>query len=291
MKKSYPYRLTVFMGVAGLSFSSILAKLSTAPSMVVSLYRTLLAVLFLAPFAIRHRCEIKSMDGRDILFCLLGGLCFGCHFSLYCESVKYTAITSATMLIDCEILFVAPVMRVFFGERFSRVGISGIFLTLTGSLIITVSGFQQGDDAVWGNLLACAGAFFLAMFTILGKVCRTRISNSSYSFFVYLGASGTLLIALFFLRTPLMGYDPINYLIALGFTVLCTFGGHAIFSWALKYVRASFVSTAKLLEPAFASIFAFLIFDQVPSFTVIAGGLTVIAGVAVYARGGVENDK
>ena len=81
-----------------------------------------------------------------------------------------------------------------------------------------------------------------------------------------------------------------NVLIGLGLTVFCTLLGHSIFSWGLKYEKAAFVSTAKLLEPIFASIFGLILFSEIPPKTSILGGIMIIIGIVVMCREEAKQD-
>ena len=83
--------------------------------------------------------------------------------------------------------------------------------------------------------------------------------------------------------TPVFGYEPANYLTALGMAVFSTLLGHSIFSWGLKYESASYICTVKLMEPVFASVLGLLIFGEAPDLIVVIGGCIVILGVYLYA--------
>lgn len=284
MKKSMKYKLIVLLGAVGISCSSILARYTTAPSMIITLYRTVIAALFFMPGAIKSGDDLRSLSIRQILSCFAGGVCFAASCIAYVEAVKTTDLASATFLIDCEILFIAPIMMLVYKEKFSGKCAAGILMTLCGGAVIIISGFLQSGSAVEGNLQALAGAFFLACSTIISRENRKNLSNSTYSMISNAGAAVTLTVAALIIKTPIFGYDPKNFLIAAGFTVLCTFGGHAIFSWAIKFVRASFVSMAKLLEPFIATCFGLILFSEVPSPAVITGGCIAIVGVFIYTK-------
>ena len=66
--------------------------------------------------------------------------------------------------------------------------------------------------------------------------------------------------------------------------VFCNLLGHSVFSWGLKYLPPSFVSTVKLLEPVFASVWAVFLFRELPEVPVLLGGFVVLAGIALYCR-------
>ena len=83
---------------------------------------------------------------------------------------------------------------------------------------------------------------------------------------------------------PMFGYEPINWTMAFCLALFCNLMGHSVFSWSLKYLKPTYVSTAKLAGPVFASVNAFFLFNEVPSIVQILGALVVIVGVGMYAR-------
>jgi drug/metabolite transporter (DMT)-like permease len=66
--------------------------------------------------------------------------------------------------------------------------------------------------------------------------------------------------------------------------VCCTIGGHSVYSWGLKFLPASFVASAKMMEPVFASVWALFLFGEKPGILVILGGAVVILGIVIYGR-------
>ena len=105
-----------------------------------------------------------------------------------------------------------------------------------------------------------------------------------------LGALAVLAIALG-RRLPLTGHGAVNWLTALGMAVFCTLLGHSVFSWALRYLPPAFISTVKLLEPVFASVWGLCLFGERPGALTVLGGAVIIAGVALYSRADGEKRK
>ena len=66
--------------------------------------------------------------------------------------------------------------------------------------------------------------------------------------------------------------------------IFCNLLGHSVFSWGLKYLPASFISTVKLLEPVISALWGLLIFREVPGLSVVLGGALTIFGIALYSR-------
>ena len=224
------------------------------------------------------------MGRKTALLCLMSGLFLGLHFASYFQALRYTSIASAVALVDTEVFFVAFMIFFFFREIIPLQAWAGILLTFTGSMLIALSDAGGGEHVLLGDLIALAGAACLAVYTILGKVCRKEISTTAYTTLVYSSAALTVLVILLCTGTPVLGYEPVNWLSALGMAVFCTLLGHSVFNWALKYESAAFLSTVKLLEPVFAAILGVLLFREIPSKQVMLGGFIVILGVYVYSR-------
>ncbi len=119
----------------------------------------------------------------------------------------------------------------------------------------------------------------MGIYTIMGKLCRKHMSTSAYTTIVYGVTALTSLLILLLQEIPVMGYSVKDFLCAAGMTILCTLLGHSVFSWGLKFIQPSFISTVKLLEPVFASLLGILFFAEIPGVTAIAGGVIVIIGI------------
>ena len=139
-------------------------------------------------------------------------------------------------------------------------------------------------EALRGDLIALAGALCMAVYTMIGAVCRRRMTTTVYTFLVYTAAALTVVIIALMQRIPLTGYGSVNYATAFGMAVCCTILGHSVFSWGLKYLPPAFIATAKLLEPVFAAVWGWMLFQEIPGWTVVIGGAIVIGGVALYSR-------
>ena len=278
-------KLLILLGVLGVSLSAPLVRLSDAPSMVLVLYRGLIAALLLLPWVLlRNRAELRRMRKRSFWLSLLSGFFLGLHFTCYFEAIHHTSIASAVALVDTEVFFVAFLMLFLFRERIPGRAWIGILLTFAGSLLIALSDAGGGDRVLLGDFIALAGAACMAVYTMIGKASRREISTVTYTLLVYSAAAMTVLVVLLCRGTPLLGYAPVNWLSALGMAVFCTLLGHSVFSWGLKYESAAFVSTVKLLEPVFASLLGLLLFREIPTAQVVLGGCVVILGVYVYSH-------
>lgn len=283
-------RLIVMLGVTGASMSSVFIRTATAPSVVLVLYRMTIAVLLLSPVVLsRNWKEIRGLSRRELALCMTSGVFLGLHFTAYFASLSMTTIASSVVLVNTEVLFVAVISMVLWKKRLSRMGWCAILLAFAGSVVVAMGGGGAGVGGLTGNLVALSGALFMTIYTLIGSVCRRTVSTSAYTYLVYFAAAVTVLLAALATGTPLFGYDPINYWMALALAVFCTLMGHSIFSWGLKYLSAAFVSVAKLAAPVMAAGWGLLLFREIPSAREVVGGAMVLLGLAIYTR--TENNE
>lgn len=275
----------IILGTVSISMSAIFGRMSTAPSFILVFYRMLFAVSLLLPVIIvRCREELKNLRHEDILRCAFSGFFLGMHFTLYFQSLKYTSIAAAVVLVNMEVFFVAVAVMLVWREKTSLKAFSGIIIAFIGTMIIAAADMGGGTNVVLGDIFAFIGSLCVAIYTMIGKKCRERLSTSVYTGFVYAFAALTVAVAALVTGTAFTGYDPMNLAYAFGMTIFCTFLGHSVYSWGLRYLSASYITTIKLLEPLFAAILGFIFFGEVPGVFVGVGGLVIIGGILWYSK-------
>ncbi len=282
-------RLIVLLGVVGISCSAVLARWSTAPSMVLVLYRMVIASVLLAPAVFtKHKEEFRGLTKKEFLLLALAGCCLGLHFSAFFESLRHTSIAASVILSDIEVLFVAFASVVFLKKKLSGMCWLAVGLSLVGAVMVALGGANSGESGLYGNLLAGGSAILLGMYTMIGATVRGKLSNTVYTFVAYSAAALTVLVISLLGGTAIFGYGVNNYFAALGMAILCTFLGHSIFTWGLKYLPPAYIATVKLLDPVFSALWGFLLYSEVPGLWVIIGGAIVIVGVFIYGRSAEE---
>ena len=275
-------RLLVLLGVVGVSLSAIFVRWSTAPSLILALYRMAIsAALMAVPVLLGRREELKALSRRDVALCLISGVFLGIHFGAYFAALRATSIASAVVLVDTEVFFVAGASALVLGQKLTRRAWLCILLAFGGSAILALAGGGQGSEW-YGNILALLAAFFVALYTLIGRIQRGYLSTTVYTFLTYLVCFLTLLIMALASGTPLVGYGGREWLIGLGLTVLCTLMGHSLFSWCLKYLSPAYVSAAKLCEPVFSGVLAVPLFGEIPAPMQLLGAGIILGAVLLY---------
>lgn len=276
--------LILMLGVIGGSTSAIFVRFSTAPSMVLVIYRMVITVLLLAPAAWRSRKEFQALPLKSLLLCAASGVALGLHFYSYFEAVKSTSIAASSVLVNIEVLLVALATVLLFRKKLPGRAWLAILLAFCGAVVIALGDVGNGVSTLRGNVIALCSAVLIGTYTLIGSVCRRSVSTTVYTYLVYCMSLVTVLVLTLISGTPILGYGAVNFGAALGMALFCTLMGHSIFSWALKYLPASLVSTIRLLDCVVSTLWGCLIFGEFPSLTAILGGCMVIAGVILYSR-------
>lgn len=271
-------KIIIILGVVGTSLSAIFVRFSDTASSILVFYRMLFAVVLLMPFLISGNInEYKQADRKSILLCVISGLFLGTHLICYFEGLKRTSIASCVSLVDTEVFFVALGGSIFLHEKLSKKSWICILITFLGSIVIAAGDMSGGGLS--GDILALSGAVCSCIYTLIGRKVRKIMSTTAYTWIVYFFAGTVVLVVSVINGNYVIPISMKNLFIALLLAVFCTLLGHSVFSWGLKFEKASFVSTVKLLEPVFASITGVFLFKEIPSVSSVIGGLMVIAGI------------
>lgn len=274
-------------GVVGISLSAIIVKYSDAPSLITAVYRLFFTVLMMTPVVFLNRGfrkELFSVSPRTVVLCAVSGIFLALHFVTWFESLNYTSVASSTVIVCTESIWVALGFCIFLKGRISTKALLGIAVTFSGSILIAMSDYGSGNNLLKGDFLALFAAVMVAAYTLLGRVVRETTSTTVYTYIVYFFCGLSLFAASVATGTPLTGYGSTSLLCGLLLAICSTLLGHSIFSWCLKYLSPAFVSSSKLCEPVVASLFAMVLFGEVPAFLQILGGVIILGGVVYYSR-------
>ncbi|TVR31591.1 MAG: DMT family transporter [Spirochaetaceae bacterium] len=277
-------KLIVLLGVLAVSGSAILIRLSAVHYVAAATYRMLFTVGLMAPtmmYRMRRRPAAVAeppMDGAARFWCIVGGVFLALHFGFWFKSLQLTSVSTATVLVNTHPLFVMLLGMVVLREKVPAAAAIWMLVAMAGSAGLALGGTGFGESALEGNLMAIAGAMFVSVYMVIGRYARRSVSLLRYTFLVYLAAASTLLLYALASGVDLGPYPPREYVIFLAMAVFPTLLGHSVFNWALKYLKMSFVSTAILGEPVFATILAIFIFVEIPGpWTVLFGALVIFA--------------
>jgi drug/metabolite transporter (DMT)-like permease len=267
------------VGVTAVSFSAVLVREADAPSIAVAFYRCAMASVVLVPLGlVRHRAEYRRLTPSQWRLALASGVVLAAHFATWISSLSFTTVAASAVLVQTLPLWVAAFGR-FVGERPSRRALTGMGVAIVGTAIIAGGGFHGGSRALFGDLLAVAGAIFAAIYVLLGRSLRQQLSLVTYSSIVYAAAAVVLGAVMMASGTAFVGYPSKTWLMFVLITIGPQFLGHTTFNYLLGHVRASIVAVALLAEPVGATVLAWVILSEAPGVATLLGGAVVLVGV------------
>jgi drug/metabolite transporter (DMT)-like permease len=282
--------LVLAAGTLAVSSAAILISLARAegiPVIAIASLRLSVAAAVAAPIAlIRAGGELRRLCRGDLLLGLAAGILLALHFAFWTSSLDRTSVMSSVVFVSTNPLFVALASALLLREKVGRWTLAGIVVAVAGGAIIGLADAGKGGgDWFWGDLLALLGAVSASGYLLIGRELRKRLSLPAYIGIAYTTAAVTLLAIAGITRTPFLGHSWKGYL----FTALLAAGpqliGHTAYNWALKYVSATFVTVTLLAEPIGATLLAIPVLSQVPSPMGLGGGMLILMGILVAARG------
>jgi drug/metabolite transporter (DMT)-like permease len=287
---------TVLWSFTGILIS-YLSKTYALPSLVLAFWRDLFLSIGLALiFALFSRARFH-LDRSHWTFLVLYGLTLAVFNSLWTFSVQYNGAAVATVLAFSSPAMTAILSKIIFKERFNRVKILSIVLSLLGTFL--VSGAH--DPANWrvnplGITFGLLTGLFFAFYNLEGKRASDQ-SIDSWTALLYSFSIATFFLLLFNLGVDGFSGKPLlsdmlwlgNSVSAWGVLVFLaiapTLGGFGLYTLSLRYLAPTVANLIATLEPALTSIWAyFLLREQLNSIQWI-GSVMVFTGVILLRWG------
>jgi drug/metabolite transporter (DMT)-like permease len=273
--------VALVVATVAVSFSAILIRYAGDDAATIVWLRMGMAAVVLLPWVVRDvRRRVMPRGTTQISLVLASGVLLAGHFLLWTASLKYTSIAASVLLVSVHPIIVTPLGRRILGERVSRRVLAAVAVALIGMVVTCAGDFRLGGNAFFGDLLAIGGAVCLAGYLLIGRGVRATLGVAGYSAIVY--AVVCVVAALTAIAGGVAHFpSPKVALACLGLAVICTIGGHTVYNWALRHVQVLLVSLSFLGEPPLAALLALAFFGAVPTLATVAGGVLIIAGLAL----------
>jgi drug/metabolite transporter (DMT)-like permease len=284
-----PYFALIF-GVFAVSTGAIFARLADANPLVIAAYRVGIAALVLTPIAwFKAREELKRLTSRELTLALIAGFFLAIHFATWISSLNYTSVANSVVLVNTNPLWVGLLTPLIARERIKKAAVISIIISVIGGVVIGLGDFASGDDSLLGDGLALCGSICAAIYLLLGRNLRRRLSLLSYIFVCY-GSAAIILWAIVLVSgLPITGFSMNTYAAFLGMALVSQLIGHTSYNWALKWFTAGMIAVSLLGEPIFATVLAYFMFDEGLTWSKVIGGVLILS--AIYIAASAENQK
>ena len=275
----------LFFSVSMVSSASILILFSTSHPFVIVFWRVLYGAIFMASIgAVRGDLSaLKKPVVRENWHWLMAiGITLSLHFCTWFQSLFMTTVAASVVLVDSSPIFTAILSTLFLGEALRRRSWVGILIASIGAVFLAWGDFGgSGIIALSGDLLALAGAVFLALYFVGGRRIAKEMPITVYTSLIYLFAAiSTFAICVVFNLNVLV-FEPSEVAIFIALAIFPTVLGHSVNNYLLTKVPAYVVSSAVLGEPIGAAFLAAFIFAQIPGPTIIIGFIVILFGIAL----------
>jgi drug/metabolite transporter (DMT)-like permease len=278
-----PY-FALVIGVFAVSTGAIFARLADAPALVIAAYRLGLASLILAPLAwFKARHEIAALSKQDLKLAVISGFFLAMHFATWISSLDYTSVANSVVLVNTNPMWVGLLTPFIVKERVRRATVLSIIISVIGGIIIGYGDFATEGKALLGDALALIGSICAAIYLLLGRNLRRKLSLLPYIFICYGSAAVILWIIVLCLGLPLSGFSPVTIYAFWGMALISQLTGHTSYNWALKWFSAGLIAVSLLGEPIGATILAYIIFNEGLTAYKVIGGIFILTAIYIAA--------
>lgn len=275
----------LFAGATGIGFAPLFVRLSEVGPSMTAAYRVLLALPLLWTWLLLERRgktpPPQPASPRDFAGLGIVGLFFVADLALWHWSLHMTSVANSTLLTNLAPLFVAVAAWRFLGERLTSLFLIGMALALVGAAMLVGRSLQFSQEHLRGDALSVFTALFYAGYLLSVKLLRRR-----WSVAVIMAWSGLVSGPCFALIGWLSGEklwpaSAAGWGVLAGLALICHVAGQCLIGYGLGHLPASFSAVSLLWQPVVAALTAWLFLREPLVLLQVAGGLVILAGIAL----------
>ena len=243
------------------------------------------ASVVLAAYALITRMRLPELSDVPRI-----GLAGALGITIYhiCLNFGETIVTAgaASLIIASGPIFTALLAMVFLRERLTVWGWTGIAISFSGVALITLGEGTGGLTFQPAALLVLVAAIATAGYFVVSKPLLEKYSPLEFtSYSIWLGT----LPMLVFLPGLIAEFPHASSAATISVLYLGVFPGavaYALYSRVLSRLPASIASSFLYVQPASATIIAWIWIREVPSVVTLVGGAIALLGVALVTTRG-----
>lgn len=291
------------VGILAVSSASLFIRFAQRemPSLVIAALRLGFASLLMGPLILKkYSTDFLKIQWNDWLKIVIAGFLLAVHFASWITSLEYTSVASSVVLVTTTPIWVALFSPILLKESPGRNTVIGLVVAIIGGLVVSLAKECVLADftfscpslsgsvtpiAIFGNLLALAGAICAALYLIISRVLRKTIILSVYVYSIYSVAALFLIMFVGIAGLSFYPYSLVGFAFCLALAVFPQIVGHTSLNWALAFLPVGIVAIVLLGEPIGSIILAAIFLNESPSFVELAGGSIILLGIYLASRG------
>ena len=199
--------------------------------------------------------------------------------SLWNLSFSYTSVANANLLCNLTPFTVIPISYLLFKEKVPMSFLLSACITFIGVLVLLDGKASPNPDNFFEDFLAVCASVFYAGFLLIAYKLRDKYESSVIMLVSGLGSVVTLFCTAGLIEGIQVPSDMDSLLPILGLTICMQVIGHNLLAHCQGKLNVNLSSVICLSQPAIASIYSFVIFNETITLMEILGIAIVIAGV------------
>lgn len=232
-----------------------------------------------------------KIDKEDkLLFLLLGALVIPINQFCFLEGIKFSVASHSGVMYACTPLIVYLVSVKLKNEIFNLRKLLTISLTIIGILVIFYENFNApevpGVNYVLGDTLLFLAVASWSLYLALSQNMVNKygaLKTQTLSFLIGI----ILYIPVFLFDVKNLTFVNVNFYVILGYlhlTFLVAFGSYFLYSYSVKVINTSTLTTLTNTSPIVTILFSWLLLKENLSYFFIAGAAITMLGVFLTQR-------
>jgi drug/metabolite transporter (DMT)-like permease len=280
-------RATAVFGALAIAFSGIFYVASDVSPSTGVFFRCLYGLPILLLVAAGERRALGPMSRRSVALCGVAGVCFAVDLMTFHYAVDLIWAGLGTVMGNIQVVIVALVAWLVFGERPRGEVVAAIPIMLFGVVLISgvIGGGAYGANPVLGVQIGLlTAASYAAYLLIIRRATPDQRPAAPVAIATAVTAACALLFGLVVGDIDLRPSLPAHaYLLALG--VLSQSIGYLAIQVSLPRLPAVITSVLLLVQPVTTVVLCAILLRELPSPFQLAGVVLVIVGIALATGG------
>ena len=274
-----PLLVALLLLVEGLYYVFARLLIGVMPPAASAFWMLVLAAAQVAVLA-RGRIGLGTLRRHPRFFLVLG-LLVGVNTNLGFAAMRWIDPGTAALLTRTSVLFGVGLGVVWLGERLRRQDVVGGALAVAGTVVVSI---QPGDYARRGAFVIVGSTFLYALHSAIVKRYGGAMPFMDFFFFRLAATSAVLFVLAAgqgVLAWPEAGAWPLLVLAATVNVVV----SRALYYLALRRLPMSRLTLILTASPVVTILWSLALFGSVPTRAEAAGGVAILAGVALVSAG------
>ncbi len=210
---------------------------------------------------------------------LLSGILLAVHWGTFFLSIKVGGVAMATLGFASFPAFITLIERFVLKDNISLTSWILVTIVMVGLILVSPE-LDLRNTNTEGLLWGILSGFCFASLAVVNRTIGQRLHPISIAFWQNLIVAIVTLPFIFFMDMTIHTND-LLWLAILG--IICTAFSHYLFVSSVQYISARTTGLIISLEPVYAIVVAWLLFNEEPTLKMIIGGILII-GAAIYPQ-------